>query len=83
MTILKITQIPQLNSIVIKQEQGHFFIAAPNSIIIDKVGWLRLTEELVRIGFLHQVDVLIALNKSIIREVEDANKEDSSNTTSG
>jgi len=50
--VIKLTQIPQLNSIVIKQEGGHFFIAAPNSIIIDRVGFLKLIKGLVDIGFI-------------------------------
>lgn len=58
MTLLKLTKIPQLNSIVIKQEGGHFFIAAPNSFIIDKDGYLRLVKELLEIGFISEEDLL-------------------------
>lgn len=35
---LTITRIPKINTIVIKQEGGKFFLASPNSIIIDIVG---------------------------------------------
>jgi hypothetical protein len=35
---LTITRIPRINTIVIKQEGGKFFLASPNSIIIDIVG---------------------------------------------
>lgn len=52
MTVLKLTQIPLLNSIVIQQSDGHFFIAAKDSFIIDKDGLLQLLEELGNIGFI-------------------------------
>lgn len=51
-TVVKLTKIPQLNSIVVKQEGGHFFISTPDSIIIDEKGYIQLTEELVKIGFI-------------------------------
>jgi hypothetical protein len=36
MSTIKVAKLPQLNTIVIKQEDGHdFFISAPNSIIIS------------------------------------------------
>lgn len=35
---LTITRIPRISTIVIKQEGGKFFLASPNSIIIDIVG---------------------------------------------
>lgn len=35
---LTITPIPKINTIVIKQEGGKFFLASANSIIIDIVG---------------------------------------------
>ncbi len=57
MTLLKLTQIPSLNSIVIKQEGGHFFIAAKDSFIIDKAGFLQLVEELTKVGFLNVEDI--------------------------
>lgn len=47
-----ITKIPQLNSVVIKQKGVHFFIAAPDSFIIDKIGFLTLVRELVRMEFI-------------------------------
>ncbi len=57
MTVLKITKIPQLNSVVLKQEGGHFFIAAPNSFIIDKSGLLQLIVELGKMEFISEKDV--------------------------
>lgn len=51
MTTVQITKIPSLNSVVIRQKGGHFFIAAPDSIIIDKDGFLKLIEALGNIGF--------------------------------
>lgn len=57
MTLLKLTRIPHLNTIVIKQEGGHYFIAAPDSFIIDKEGYLRLTKELMEIGFISEDDI--------------------------
>lgn len=63
MTILEITKIPQLNSVVIKQKEGHFFISVPNSIIIDKDGWLKLTHEFVKMGFIEKKDLDDILEK--------------------
>lgn len=54
---VKLTKIPQLNSIVIKQEGGHFFISTPNSFIIDEKGLLDLLEALVNIGFISTEDL--------------------------
>jgi hypothetical protein len=42
---------------VIKQEGGHFFISAPNSIIIDREGFLQLIKALVDIGFIEEIDL--------------------------
>jgi hypothetical protein len=52
-----LTKIPLLNSIVIKQRNGRLFIAAKDSIVIDKAGLLGLVEELVNIGFLSPEDI--------------------------
>lgn len=60
MTVVKLTQIPQLNSIVIKQEGGHFFIAAKDSIVIDKTGLLILIAELIGMGFIDTQDIMEA-----------------------
>lgn len=57
MTTLKIIKIPQLNNVVIRQEGGHFFIAASNTFIIDRLGFLKLLKELVRIHFISGEDV--------------------------
>ncbi len=52
-----LTKIPQLNSVVIRQRNGRLFIAAKDSIVIDKPGLLGLVEELVNIGFLTEEDI--------------------------
>ena len=57
MTLLKLTQIPHLNIVVIKQESGRFFVAAPDSFIIDKDGFLTLTGKLLEIGFISEDDL--------------------------
>lgn len=51
--MLKLTRLPNLNdTIVIRQSGGHYFIAAPDSIVIDKSGLLRLILELGKVGYL-------------------------------
>lgn len=57
MAEVKITQLPLLNSVVIKQEGVHFFIAAPNSLIIDRDGFLQLIIQLTKIGFITPEDL--------------------------
>ena len=52
MTKVTITQIPLLNSVVIRQADGHFFISTSDSFIIDREGLLALIYELVSIGFI-------------------------------
>lgn len=64
MATLKITQIPQLNNVVIRQEGGHFFIAAPNTFIIDKNGLLILIAELIKLGFIDVPDLMAASFKA-------------------
>jgi hypothetical protein len=54
---LKIIRLPHLDSVVIKQEGGHVFISAPNSLIIGRGGFLELAEALLRIGFLTAEDI--------------------------
>lgn len=81
---LKLTRLPLLNdTIVIKQSGGHYFIAAPDSIIIDKAGLLRLIEELLRVGYITPAEWAGILNNvfPFPKEEEDAeNEEDSSYT---
>jgi hypothetical protein len=43
--------------VVIKQTGGHFFIAAQDSIIIDKAGYLQLLVYLLKIGFIDSEDL--------------------------
>lgn len=69
--VLKLTKIPP-NSIVIKQSGGKFFIAAPDSIIIDKAGLTRLIEELVMKEFLDTYDLQEILNKFEDKQIEDS-----------
>lgn len=73
-----IVQIPQLNSVVIRQEPGtRFFVSAIDSIVIDKSGYLELLYQLMRIGFVSPDEVY---NQVIRKDFEDANKKDDSNS---
>lgn len=80
MTLLKLTKIPQLNSIVIRQEGGHFFIAAPNSFIIDKVNFLSLIEGLADINFIDRIDLEDLVEILTRKELKRENEENSSHT---
>lgn len=62
MTIVQITKIPLLNSVVIKQKNGHFFISTSDSFIIDKDGLLQLIVELGKIGFIEPIDLVSVIN---------------------
>ncbi len=56
---LHLTRLPlHNNSIVIKQTGGRFFIAAENSLIIDKDGLLQLILELGKMDFIDMMDVM-------------------------
>lgn len=81
MTVLKITRIPQLNSVVIKQEGGRFFISTPNSFIIDKPGFLTLIYELAMLEFVGEKELMDIVNE--IRKEQDENEENSSDTSIG
>lgn len=88
MTVLKITRIPQLNSIVLKQEGGRFFISTPNSFIIDKDGLMKLLYELIKLGFIAEDDTEMMYDfckgwNDERRKSENANKKNSSNTSIG
>jgi hypothetical protein len=48
MTILKLTKIPNLNLIVIKQSGGNVFVASENSIVIDDEGLYQILEALLK-----------------------------------
>lgn len=53
---IKVTRLPKLNTLVIKQTGGKFFIAAPDSFIIDISGLAMLLKYLVLGGFVsHKV----------------------------
>lgn len=56
-TIIKVTKLPHLNSVVLKQSGGHFFISAPNSFIIDKDGLLEMIAAMVRVNFISEEDL--------------------------
>lgn len=43
---LKLTKIPNLNTIVIKQSGGKFFLTSRDSIVISEEGLLELLKEL-------------------------------------
>lgn len=84
MAEVKITQLPLLNSVVIKQQGVHFFISAPNSLIIDRDGLLRLIEELVLMGFIdvwHLTDIVSRLMPEGVEVRINENKEDGSNSS--
>ena len=55
--IVKLTKLPNLDSVVIKQSGGRLFISAVDSIIIDKSGLLELIGALVKIGFIDKDDL--------------------------
>ena len=61
-TLIKVSKLPHLNSVVIKQSGGHFFIAAPNSFIIDKPGFLEIVNAMLRIDFIGKEDLLKILD---------------------
>lgn len=68
---LKLTRLPHLNdTIVIKQEGGHFFIAAPDSFIIDKAGLMKLLTELVKVGYINPEE-LIDIIEEVVPETEE------------
>ena len=53
---IRITRLPKLNTLVIKQTGGKLFIAAPDSIVIDVTGLSMLLKYLVFGGFIsHKV----------------------------
>lgn len=70
---LKITKIPTFNSVVIKQLGGHFFVSAPNSIVISKESLMTILEGLLRFGFISAKD-LVEVTTRIIGVVNE-NKE--------
>jgi hypothetical protein len=78
MTIVEITQLPTLNSVVIKQKEGHLFIAAPNSFIIDRAGMIRLILELLKVGFLDYDDL-----EAITEELYYGEEQENENTKDG
>ena len=87
---LKLTRLPHLNdTIVIKQEGGHYFIAAENSFIIDKEGLIRLITELGKAGYLQKEELesiylFVKGWQDVERRKKDAkNKKDSSNPPVG
>ena len=58
---------------VVKQRQARFFIAAPNSFVIDKHGFLQLIRGALNIGIISEED---------LKEIYE-NKEDSDNSGIG
>ena len=49
---IKVTKIPNLNTLVIKQEGGRYFLAAEDSIVIDVPGLSYLIKFLLFSGYL-------------------------------
>lgn len=82
MTQVTITQIPLLNSVVIKQKEGHFFISTSDSFIIDRVGLLMLIKELVVVGFLDKED-LQDMVEILTRKEKNENKKNVSDSGIG
>lgn len=50
--IVRVTKLPNLNTLVIKQSEGRFFISAKDSIVIDVPGFSMLLKFLVFNGFI-------------------------------
>lgn len=50
--LLTLTKIPNLNILVVKQRGIHYFVAAPDSIVIDKEGFLNLIRGAMNIDFI-------------------------------
>lgn len=49
---VRVTRLPKLNTLVIKQSGGKFFISAQDSIVIDIPGLVMLIKYLVFSGFI-------------------------------
>ena len=77
---VKLTKIPQFNSIVIQQRGGRLFISAPNVIIIDREGLLKLVEELIKVDFISAREVSWL---TVRIGIENENKENGSSSSSG
>lgn len=74
MTVIKLTRLPHLNdTIVIRQEGGRYFIAAENSIIIDKSGFLGLIEGLLGVGYIEPEDIAELIDKVLSAKQEEEN----------
>lgn len=72
---LKITKIPTFNSVVIKQYGGHFFVSAPNSIVISKESLITILEGLLKFEFISEKDLVDITTRNI--GVVNENQEDS------
>lgn len=72
MVILKLTKIPKLNLLIIKQAGGKFFLASQDSIIIDEEGIYTLLETLLDNNM---------LNAEIVEDIGFARKVRSINDT--
>lgn len=85
MAQVSLTLIPTLNSVVIRQEGIHYFIAAPDSFIIDRAGYLRLFFELMKIGFITFEDLEDVARELYYRKDEEnaTNETDSSDSNIG
>ena len=54
---LTITKIPHLDTMVVKQRGAHFFIAAPDSFVIGKNGFLQLIKGALKVNFISAEDI--------------------------
>ena len=72
MPSLYLTKLPLLDSIVIRQGDGHYFISTTNSIIIDKAGIVGLIKALISVDF---IDVTV-LDGIVSEFIERSNSED-------
>lgn len=64
MAQVSVTLIPKFNSVVVRQEGIHFFIASKDAFIIDKDGLLTLIDYLSGIGFINDEDLQEILERN-------------------
>ncbi len=63
MITLKLTYLPHLKQIVIKQAGGTFFIASKDSIVIDEAGFLEILENLMLLDMIDKDKVKELVNE--------------------
>ncbi len=75
MAAILITQIPNLDTVVIRQKGVRLFVAAPDSIVISKESYLSLLTKLLEMEFIKPVDIAEVLNRVIGTGEEDYENE--------